>query len=151
MLKKIFTALVTASAIIYIFILYWMLFRGFGRANIMLSESMQYSYAFNLIPFKTIIKYTSAIFDGDIRGHAIRNLFGNLFLLLPVGFYLPFFHKKAASLKTYAIVVAIFIVIIEVGQLITMSGSLDIDDFILNFTGALLGFLINRSIQSVEK
>jgi glycopeptide antibiotics resistance protein len=141
MQKKLFLGLVIASAILYIAILYQMLFR-FGRGNVMLSEGMQYNYAFNLIPFKTISEYIMAAIDGNIRGHAIRNLIGNLFLLLPLGFYLPFLFKKATALRMYAVVVAAFIVIIEVVQLITMSGSLDIDDFILNFTGAIIGFLI---------
>ena len=30
--------------------------------------------------------------------------------------------------------------VVEIIQLTTMSGSLDIDDFTLNFTGALIGF-----------
>jgi glycopeptide antibiotics resistance protein len=34
------------------------------------------------------------------------------------------------------------IIIIEIVQISTKSGSLDIDDFILNFVGALIGFII---------
>ena len=94
-----------------------------------------------MVPFKTIVEYITAAIDGTMRGNAIRNLVGNLFLLFPLGFYLPFFAKKATATKTYLIVVSVFIVVIEVMQLITMSGSLDIDDFILNLTGAFIGLV----------
>ena len=123
-----------------------MLFCRFGRTNIMLSEHMRYNYAYNMIPFKTIIEYITAAIDGNMRGNAIRNLIGNLFLLVPLGFYLPFFVRKTTVIKTYLIVVSVFIIIIEVMQLITMSGSLDIDDFILNLMGAFMGLLICKHI-----
>jgi glycopeptide antibiotics resistance protein len=155
--KKIFTGFVIVSAVVYGFALYYMLFRLVGREMVIVSEQMldNYNYwnSINLIPFKTIVEYITAIFDGSIRGHAIRNLAGNLFLLFPLGFYLPFFVRKLAGIKLYAIIVAAFIVIIEVVQLVTMSGSLDIDDFILNFSGALIGFLIfkHTPIRSLFK
>ena len=66
---------------------------------------------------------------------------------------LPFFAKKTTLAKRYMAIVAIFIVIIEVVQLVTLSGSLNIDDFILNFAGALIGFFIftRISIRSIFK
>lgn len=144
MRKKVFTALVIASACIYGFSLYFLLFGGLGRGNIMLSPEMATPYAFNLVPLKSIIGFSKAILDGTARGSAIRNLAGNLVLLMPLGFYLPFFTQKAARLSIYAIMAAAGIVIIEVTQLVTRTGSLDVDDFILNFAGALLGFVICR-------
>lgn len=144
MQKKIFTGVVAISAIIYVFILYYMLFRGFGRAipMVMLSEDMRYNYAFNLIPFKTIIEYIMDFADGSMRGNALRNLAGNLFLFFPLGYYLPFFTHKMTKFKLYIFSVAALIVAVEITQFITRTGSLDIDDFILNLTGALTGFLI---------
>ena len=59
-----------------------------------------------------------------------------------LGFYLPFLVKKMTSVKGYMVIVAVFIVLIEVVQLITLSGSMDMDDFILNFAGALIGFFV---------
>jgi glycopeptide antibiotics resistance protein len=145
-MKKAFTGFVIVSAVIYILVLYYMLFQGFGRGieMVMMSENMRYNYlnSINFIPFKTIFEYITAIADGSIRGHAIRNLFGNLFLLFPFGFYLPFFSRKASKIKIYIIVIAVFIVIIEIAQVLTMTGSMDIDDFILNFIGAMAGFIV---------
>lgn len=144
-MKKTFSGIVIASACIYAFILYIFLFAWPGRQMVVVSEQMldnfNYWNSVNLSPFKTITEYITAIVDGGARGHAIRNLFGNLFLLFPVGFYLPFFVKKMSKAKPYCIVVAAVIVIIEIVQLATKSGSLDIDDFILNFAGALIGYI----------
>lgn len=155
--NKIFTGLAIFSAAVYLCILYYLLFRLVGREMVITSEDMLDNYNYwnsvNLIPFKTITAYITAIIDGSIRGHAIRNIVGNLFLLFPLGFYLPFFAKKMSSAKIYALIVALFIVIIEVAQLVTLSGSLDIDDFLLNFAGALLGFFffMRTPIRSIFK
>lgn len=145
-MKKLFSGFAIVSVAIYIFALYYILFRLVGREMVVVSEQMMENYNYwnsvNLVPFKTIGEYVAAAIDGSIRGHAIRNLFGNLFLFFPVGFYLPFFVKKVNKLKIYSIIMALSIIAIEIVQLATKSGSLDIDDFILNFIGALIGFLV---------
>ena len=146
MQKKALSGIVIASAAIYIFLLYYMLFRLAGREMVILSEHMLYNYnywnAVNLVPFKTITEYIAAVVDGSLRAHAIRNLFGNLLLFFPMGFYLPFFLEKMRKIKTYSMVMAAAIIVIEIVQLATKSGSLDIDDFILNLAGALIGFIV---------
>ena len=145
-MKKIFNGFVIATVCIYIFVLYYMLFRLAGREMVVMSENMldnfNYWNSVNLIPFKTVAEYITASFDGSIREHALRNLFGNLFLFFPVGFYFPFFVLKMINIKNYCIASALSIIVIEIVQLATRSGSLDIDDFILNFAGALIGVIV---------
>ena len=144
--EKNISILIIASAVIYILILYFMLFIGFGRGMVILSEDMldnfNYWNSVSLVPFKTITQYITTIADGNIKGHAIRNLSGNLFLFFPAGFYLPFFARKMNKIGIYSMVMAAVIIIVELIQLATKSGSLDIDDFILNYVGALIGFII---------
>jgi len=142
MAKKIFTGLVIVSAVFYAYCLFRILFRGFYGVGMMLSEDLIIRQGYNLIPFKTIAEYITTYVDGSMRGVALRNLAGNFFLLAPLGFYLPFFFVKMKKAMPYILTVAMSIVIIEVVQLATMSGSLDIDDFILNFTGATIGFFV---------
>ena len=145
-MKKVIRGIIIVSAGAYIFFLYYMLFRLSGREMVVVSEDMLKNYNYwnsvNLIPFKTIAQYVTAIVDGSIRGVAIRNLLGNLFLLFPLGFYLPFFVKKMKKIRLYGVVVAAAIIVIEIIQLATKTGSLDIDDFILNFAGALIGLIV---------
>jgi len=144
MSKKIFTGVVIASALIYVAIsCRLLLIRHSGFAEISLFERIRLGYGYNLIPFKTIGAYFVHLFSGDINTNIpIRNLIGNLLILMPLGFYLPFFARKAENIKTFIISVAALIIVIEVMQFVTISGSLDIDDFILNFTGSLIGFFV---------
>lgn len=141
-LKKVFTGIVIISVILYAYILIRLLFRGFYGIGMMLSEDLMIKQGYNLVPFKTIAEYITAYIDDSMRGVALRNLAGNLFLLVPLGFYLPFFVKQMKKLLPYMSAVAALIVVIEVVQLATMSGSLDIDDFLLNLAGAVIGFFI---------
>ena len=145
-MKKAFSAFVVVSIGIYIFVLYYLLFASSSREMVVVSKSMldnfNYWNSVNLVPFKTIMEYVAAVVDGSMRGHATRNLFGNLFLFFPVGFYLPFLFKKTGKIGIYSIIMAAVIIFVEITQLATMSGSLDIDDFILNFAGSLIGLLV---------
>jgi glycopeptide antibiotics resistance protein len=70
----------------------------------------------------------------------IKNLFGNLIMFLPMGIYLPYYVKKINKVSRFAVSMLIFLFVIEVIQLVTRRGSFDIDDFILNMVGALIGF-----------
>lgn len=81
----------------------------------------------NLIPFKTIIEYITR--QDRV---AIINLLGNLIAFAPMGLFLPLLFKKQNKLN-----IAI-ILVIEVLQFLSLSGSFDIDDLILNLLGALL-------------
>ena len=145
-MKKVFIGFVIASAVIYIFFLYYMLFRLVGRQMVIMSDHMLDNYNYwnsvNLIPFRTITQYGAAAVGGSMRGQALRNLFGNMVLFFPAGFYLPFFVKKVIKIKIFSIAMAVVIIAVEIIQLATMTGSLDIDDFILNFAGAFIGFTI---------
>lgn len=148
--KKVFTGFVIVSAIIYIVISYDMLLsiNYSDLGNLSLSERIQlgiWQERFNLVPFKTIGKFFSDLFSSNTfaRTAAIQNLAGNLLILMPLGFYLPFFIKKAAKTHIFIIIVATLIIIIEAIQFVIPGGrSLDIDDFILNLAGAVAMFLV---------
>ena len=108
----------------------------------------------NFVPFKTITTYVSAIFTGNMNVDIpIRNLIGNVFLFFPMGIYLPYFNQKLRNLKTYASFMAIFIIIIEILQLFTRVGSFDIDDFILNMLGAVIGYAVwkTKFVQTIQR
>ena len=143
--RNVFTAFVAASAIVYASVLLRMLiFRNpAGIGHVMGLPRQPFSYSNNIVPFKTILNYAGALADRSMsRSIPIQNLAGNFFLLMPTGFYLPFFNKKMAELKNFAIAVSGAIIAVELAQYIFRIGSLDIDDYILNMAGALIGFLI---------
>lgn len=92
----------------------------------------------NLIPFHTIGKYISRL-PSKI---AIINLFGNIIMFLPLGFLLPFTYQKLTYLKYFLIASCGIAVCCEVLQLITFTGTLDIDDCILAVCGCLIGYTV---------
>jgi glycopeptide antibiotics resistance protein len=61
-------------------------------------------------------------------------------MFLPMGIYLPFFIRRTNKISVFSISMIILLLVIEVIQVVTKRGSFDIDDFILNMLGALIGF-----------
>lgn len=98
------------------------------------------NYGLNLIPFRTIGGYVNSILRGDIVAIAVRNLAGNLLMFLPLGIYLPIIWKKCRKLMTTLLISLTVLIGIELIQFLTLLGSLDIDDLILNLCGILIGY-----------
>src|SRR5690606_38936395 len=93
-----------------------------------------------------ISTYITAMFDGSLNLNiAIKNLFGNLIMFLPMGIYLPYYIKKLNKVGKFTLSMIILLFVIEATQLVTRRGSFDMDDFILNIVGALVGFGIWKS------
>lgn len=105
--------------------------------------------SFNIIPFKTIIEYIGA-FDSLLDTKAVMiNLLGNMVACMPFAFFLPLLFKKQNSFKRFAITMVIIVLLVELLQFATLSGSCDIDDVILNVSGALIMYAILK-IKSVN-
>ena len=73
---------------------------------------------------------------------SMRQILLNIAMFVPVGFMLPMvFNSKGKYLK--AIVVSILlIIVIEFLQMLTKTGSCEVDDIINNLIGALLGIAL---------
>lgn len=99
----------------------------------------------NYIPFKTIMPYLFGSAGWLIGG---LNILGNILLLVPVGFLLPFIFKKM-NWKQILVVAVLSGLIIEGMQVFLHVGIFDIDDVILNGLGVLVGFWIYLLFQKV--
>jgi len=95
----------------------------------------------NLIPFATISQQL-----GDGLASGIRQLAGNLLLLVPLGFLLPVANPRFRQFRKTLVVAVIVSLGIEILQL-TISAVVgfpyrvfDVDDLILNTAGAALGW-----------
>lgn len=81
----------------------------------------------------------------------IKNILGNILLLLPLGIFLPMCFKRLRSFKSTVITCALVSLSIEVVQYISMYfgnfRSCDIDDIILNTLGGMIGFIIYKVIN----
>lgn len=130
------------SFIVYLVVLIYLLF---GGSRGMWSDLSIVEYALlqmNLIPFKTIGEYITAIITDSMNlSIPLMNLCGNLFMFLPMGVYLPLFIKKIQDWKSYVLSMSVILFVIEIIQFVFKRGAFDIDDLILNLAGAVIGFV----------
>ena len=108
-------------------------------------------YGVNLVPFYTIKCYLRNIANGHIVSISVKNLLGNLLIFLPLGTYLPIIWKKCRSLSATLLVSLTVLIGIELLQFLTLLGTLDIDDLILNMCGILLGYILWKCIKKPLK
>lgn len=129
-------------------LIYLLFFDGdFGRSfaiqnNKLLMNMME---GINLKPLKMINDYIIAYQNDNIRlVHVLTNIVGNLIVFAPMGIFLPTLFKSLDSYIRFPIVIALMIIASEFLQVYFSVGVGDIDDFILNFTGAMIVFLIYK-------
>ena len=107
--------------------------------------------SFNIIPFKTINLFINGYINGYVSFKNFWvNIFGNLFALMPYGMFIPLIFKKINKYYKFLLLMIILVICIELLQFITLSGSCDIDDLILNVMGASIIYFIFR-IKIVRK
>lgn len=108
----------------------------------------------NFIPFHSIIS-TLQTFKFDGVNAMLIQILGNILLFFPFGFYLPLIYKKCNTFwKTFVFGAALSIFIEGMQALISFIvgftyRSTDIDDFILNTMGTLVGYAVMRLLLPV--
>lgn len=128
--------------IYYSLILLYLLFID-GRHHIPVSTNYNLYLKENisLIPFATIVRYINGFRYHTIsKQYVAINLAGNVAAFLPMGIFLPVLFKPMKKAKIFFPTVTLGIAAVEVTQLLTLTGSCDIDDLILNMIGAAAGF-----------
>ena len=90
----------------------------------------------NFIPFKTILPYLLGEKGFMI---AVLNLAGNILLLVPIGFLVPFIYPNMTWKKTLVVAVATGFAL-EGMQALLHVGIFDVDDLILNGLGVMAGY-----------
>jgi glycopeptide antibiotics resistance protein len=100
------------------------------------------TYDHNPVPFATL----ALQFDGGITRFELRQLVGNLGLLLPLGIYAPMLRRPMRSAPAVLVLAAGVSAAIELGQLSIATAYgfpvrvADVDDVLLNTIGALVGY-----------
>lgn len=107
--------------------------------------SDQIYQAINLVPFSTIIYYLSGKVNGLI---SFYNLAANVGLFIPFGIFLKI---KVRTIFQLVYIPILVISLIELLQYITLRGSLDIDDLILNVLGFFIGYLLYPFFTKIFK
>ena len=123
----------------------WLLYGqrlGFSHAE---SFSQYLEQSVNLRPFRTIGNYWHVAFrtsDAGLLRHIVINLAGNVIMFIPLGFFLPLNWKVFRKLPRLILAVLGIILCIELLQMVTMLGSLDVDDVLLNMLGCSMGYYL---------
>lgn len=122
--------------VLYIgFIVYFLLFsEWYGRTGVM------QEYRYNLELFKEINRFWT--YREQLGWYAVAtNLFGNVLIFVPFGFFLPMASKYrsffAAVFYSFALSLCV-----ETFQLFSKVGSFDVDDLLLNTVGGALGYVV---------
>ncbi|ADU30408.1 VanZ family protein [Evansella cellulosilytica DSM 2522] len=106
---------------------------------------------YNLSPFYSIYR----IYEYGTLSMKINILLGNVLLFVPFGFLLPFFRerfktsKKAVRFMPVVFLATILSFFIEINQFIFTQRVANVDDVILNTSGAVIGFLLYRAIRGI--
>lgn len=103
----------------------------------------------NLIPFATIRVQLRCLSSQSkaLRLYGYSNFFGNIILFIPLGFLLPWVFPGLRKAWKTLLTVAVAITLVEIIQLFTLRGYADIDDLILNLSGAAIGYALYRICQ----
>lgn len=132
-----------AAFFVYALLMIWLLYgQRIGYAH---EEPFAAYFASNVNfrPFRTIGNYWYVALrtsDREMLRHIVINLAGNVVMFIPLGFFLPLNYPRLGRIWKNLLWSALIIVWIEILQLVTMLGSLDVDDLILNMAGVAMGY-----------
>jgi glycopeptide antibiotics resistance protein len=145
--KTFLQAFIQSSFLVYVFMVltltgYFILFRevvAHGWWHRVLHR-MQTKDRINMQPFLMFEQFQLAS----------TQVIGNLVMLLPLGIYIPLLFPKLSGFFRVFLICLLVSVSIELMQLITSIRSTDIDDVILNTSGAVVGYLIYIFLRFVS-
>lgn len=133
--------------VIYVGAMLWLLF---GR-SVGFTEGVPYKEqlksSINVVPLHTIKSYWNVIVnhpDWDIYPHCVINLLGNVLMFIPAGWLMRRVFPALRSFLRFFLTAFLCILLVEILQLLTLLGSFDIDDIILNLAGMVTGYLLFR-------
>ena len=80
----------------------------------------------------------------------LLNVIGNIVGFVPAGFFLPIVSRRSKKWYNTFLICFLFSLSVETVQLVFKVGSFDVDDIMLNVTGAVLGYILYRIVQMVR-
>lgn len=124
---------------VYVFLIYLFLcltIAGIGSIwDIGRCESIIRTEEINFIPFSS---------------EGIMTYILNIIMFMPLGFLLPLIWKNMRKLKTVVLTSFVYSFSIEICQLFNRRTT-DIDDLLMNVTGAIIGFFIYKAFMKLLK
>ena len=111
----------------------------------------QVKMSINLVPFRTIYGSVYIIVHRTnpyLIPHEIISLLGNFALFMPFGYFIPRLFGRYRVFVKFILLTFAVLLSIETLQVLTLCGSFDVDDILLNIVGAVIGFFTARIAKS---
>lgn len=110
---------------------------------------------YNLVPFQL---FRQQYVKFGLTGIIDANVLGNIIMFIPIGIFTCIFTKNKNPYR-YIYVVPLISIVIEIFQFVLATGSLDVDDVILNSIGGFIGIgifaiiykLLHKEISAVRQ
>lgn len=90
-------------------------------------------------PFGRVKYYCKHIYSPEFL-FCFTNLFGNLAVFAPFALFLPKISGRANTRGGFFAMMASLLLFVEIGQLVFMTGTFDVDDLLLNMGGAWVAY-----------
>lgn len=129
----------------YLLLLGYLLFYSvrFGRVG-------NEDYRYNLTFMQEIGRFYNHGINTGRWDLFVWNVVGNIVVFLPIGMFLPKLMDRCRNLITTTLFSFELSLCIEVIQLVTKTGSFDVDDLFLNTIGGCLGCLIYLILHGIK-
>lgn len=127
---------------VYLFLLYSLTVFLRNDHPLLLFQNIRFDDFFsrmNFIPFSETLHLIRDVMDTQ-NYSALFLIVGNVLVFIPLAYFLPRIFKKEKHPLIFLLTVILVSISIEFLQLITSSGTFDIDDIIYNSVGAFLFF-----------
>lgn len=133
----------------YILLMLWLLFIR-HRGITVTDYFAQLSGRINLLPFSSMGKMLRTLWAYPYPGvfrTVVYNIGGNIAMFVPLGFFLSALFPACRRFWRCMGRVAVIMSAVEFCQLLTLRGFCEVDDLILNLTGAAIGWWIAKAYQ----
>lgn len=126
------------------FVVWFLIFSDwYGRSGVM------QEYHYNLELFREIKRFWD--YRDQLGIYAmITNLFGNVLIFAPFGFFLPMASRYRSFFSTLYASFGLSLCV-EVFQFVTRVGSFDVDDLLLNTIGGIIGHILYVVCETVGR
>ena len=113
-------------------------------APLIFDSSRMFPLRINLVPYRNLFVYNNL-------KDTLWNVAGNVLLFVPTGIVLPIVYPKLRKWYKTVFVGSLISLLIELSQLPFYDRATDIDDWILNTAGVILGYLIYAAVRRINK
>ena len=149
-MNKLRRTFLRGAFVVYAALMLWLLFGQRYEGSIAWENLSQLLERINLKPLHTIKSYLWVLMNDlslTAMRHAFVNLAGNVVMFVPLGFFFAVLFPRLRNFGWMVLCTVALICAVEIVQLLTLLGSCDVDDLLLNLAGTIIGWGIGMLIR----